>query len=73
MMVDPTSVHPNWDYREFGDMFFVSDEDPLEIENLIDDPQYADQIKLLKEQFEKYKKNTSDVGREELDRKANNN
>jgi arylsulfatase A-like enzyme len=30
LMIDPTAVHPDWDYRAFGDMFFDRGTDPLE-------------------------------------------
>ncbi|MDA3822195.1 MAG: sulfatase-like hydrolase/transferase [Bacteroidales bacterium] len=73
MMIDPTSVHPAWDYREFGDMFFDRINDPLETDNRIDDQKYIEQIKLLRGYLEEYEQNTSAKGKEELIMKANNN
>ena len=35
IMLDPTVVHKTWDYRDFGDMFFDMEKDPLEIKNQI--------------------------------------
>ncbi len=37
IMVDPTIVHPEQDYRNFGDMYFNMKKDPLEIDNRIGD------------------------------------
>ncbi len=49
IMLDPTTAHKDLDYRDFGDMFFDMDKDPLEVENGIDDPPYKEQIALLRQ------------------------
>jgi len=73
IMLDPTSVHRNWDYRDFGDMFFVREKDPLEVENKINDPEYSGQIKRLTEYYKEFKNEIPDTGKEELIKKANKN
>jgi arylsulfatase A-like enzyme len=66
IMLDPTDVHPNWDYREFGDMFFDRGKDPLEITNRIGDIEYRDEINSLKGYYEEYTASTPATGKEEL-------
>jgi hypothetical protein len=65
-MLDPTVVHPNWDYREFGDMFFDRGKDPLEIDNRIADTAYRDDINTLRGYYKKFTENTPATGKEEL-------
>jgi len=66
IMLDPTDVHANWDYREFGDMFFDRGKDPLEIANGIGDKGYRNEINTLKGYYEEYISNTPATGKEEL-------
>jgi hypothetical protein len=40
------------DFRDFGDMFFDRIKDPLEIDNRIDDPEYKEEIALLRGYFD---------------------
>ena len=66
MMLDPTAVHPDWDYREFGDMFFARASDPLEIENEINEPGHAGEIEKLRAYYEEYVQNTPATGKDEM-------
>ena len=66
IMLDPTVVHRDWDYREFGDMFFDRGKDPLEIANHIGDKRYRDEINNLKGYYEEYVTNTPATGKEEM-------
>ncbi len=66
MMLDPTAVHPDWDYRGFGDMFFDRVQDPMEINNGINNPDYQKQIAMLRQYFDEYVENTSAVGKDEM-------
>jgi arylsulfatase A-like enzyme len=66
MMLDPTVVHENWDYREFGDMFFDRQKDPLEITNKIGDKKYQEEIHTLKGYYDEYVKNTPATGKNEM-------
>ena len=66
MMLDPTVVHPDWDYREFGDMFFTRASDPLEIENRIHEASLAVEIEKLKTYYEEYVQNTPATGKDEM-------
>lgn len=69
IMLDPTVVHPNWDYRDFGDMFFDRDKDPLETDNRIHDENYETEIEKLRAYYEEYVKNTPATGKDELIKK----
>ena len=66
IMVDPTVVHKNWDYRDFGDMFFDMEKDPLEIDNKISDKKYKEEISALKGYYDEFVKNTPATGKDEM-------
>jgi arylsulfatase A-like enzyme len=66
IMLDPTPARKGLDYREFGDMFFDRRNDPLEMENGIHNPQYQEQIALLRAHFEEFKQNTLSTGKDEM-------
>lgn len=65
IMLDPTSARKNMDYRDFGDMFFDYNTDPLEVKNRIDDPDYQEQIARLRGYFDEYVRNTPATGKNE--------
>ncbi len=66
IMLDPTSARKDLDYRDFGDMFFVRSNDPLEIKNGIDDPGYQNQIALLRQYYDEFVQNTPATGKNEM-------
>lgn len=66
MMIDPTAVHKNWDYRDFGDMFFDRKKDPLEIANKISDEKYREEIGTLKGYYDEFVRNTPATGKNEM-------
>ncbi len=66
MMIDPTVVHENWDYRDFGDMFFDMEKDPLETDNRISDKKYQEDINKLKGYYYEFVKNTPATGKDEM-------
>jgi arylsulfatase A-like enzyme len=70
IMLDPTIVHENWDYRDFGDMFFVRSDDPLEIDNKINDPAYRNDIERLRSYYEEFITMIPATGKEERIEKA---
>ncbi len=69
IMLDPTPAHPELDYREFGDMFFDRNNDPLEMHNGINHPDYSGQIDTLRAYFDSYVARTPAPGKEEMVRK----
>ena len=66
IMLDPTVVHKDWDYRAFGDMFFDMKKDPLEIDNKINDTKYQKDIGKLRGYYGEFVKNTPATGKNEL-------
>lgn len=65
IMLDPSPVFENKDYREFGDMFFVREEDPLEIHNKIDTKKYSDIRMKLRDYYEDFKSKIPATGKNE--------
>jgi hypothetical protein len=66
IMLDPTDHKRQFDYREFGDMFFDLNKDPLEIKNAVGEAMYVDQIELLRSYYEEFKANYPDLGKQEI-------
>jgi len=69
-MIDPTSLAKNRDFRAFGDMLFVRNDDPFELKNQINSPDYTDVTKLLKSYYKDFTRKISDSGKEEVINKA---
>ena len=63
IMLNPNPVHPRFDYREFGDMFFDRRKDPLEVDNKINDPEYKREITKLRSYYDEFKQNTPATGK----------
>lgn len=70
IMLDPTMVHPDWDYREFGDMFFDTKKDPWETDNKINDEKYRHEIDKLRAYYRKYVAETRATGKDEMIKKS---
>ncbi|MFC2116371.1 sulfatase-like hydrolase/transferase, partial [Bacteroidota bacterium] len=66
IMLDPTVVHPNFDYREFGDMFFDMKKDPMEVDNKIDDKKYTREIAKLRGYYNEFLNNTPSTGKDQM-------
>jgi len=66
IMLDPTVLHKNWDFRDFGDMFFDRKTDPLEIENKIKDKNYQEEIKTLRSYYDEFVQKIPATGKEEM-------
>jgi arylsulfatase A-like enzyme len=65
IMLDPTAVHKHWDYRNFGDMFFSRDTDPLEINNGINETEYLPTIQEMRAYYEAFKQDVPATGKAE--------
>ena len=68
--LDPTAYAKKRDFRSFGDMLFDREKDPGEINNLIDDPEYAAVKKQLRGCFDDFVKRIPATGKEEVVRRA---
>jgi len=68
-MLDPTTIHKNWDFRDFGDMFFDRKTDPLETDNKIKDNNYQKEIRTLRSYYDEFVRNTPSTGKDEMIKK----
>jgi hypothetical protein len=66
IMLDPTALHKNWDFRDFGDMFFDRTNDLPEVDNRIKDSRYKKDIAKLRGYYSEFVKNTPATGKEEV-------
>jgi hypothetical protein len=71
IMLDPNPVHPDLDYRNFGDMFFDMKKDPIEVDNKIADKKYKNEIAKLRGYYEDFVENTPASGKNELIKQKN--
>ena len=69
IMIDPTVLHKNWDFRDFGDMFFDRKNDSLEVDNRIKDARYQKDITKLRGYYMEFVKNIPATGKEEMSMK----
>ncbi|MHA7830236.1 MAG: sulfatase-like hydrolase/transferase [Flagellimonas sp.] len=65
IMMDPIILDKEFDYREFGDMFFDRTLDPLETDNKINSPSHQEAIKRLRAYHEDFVSKTSKKGMNE--------
>jgi hypothetical protein len=72
IMLDPTEIHSNWDYRNFGDMFFDLKTDSLEVANKIDYKRYAKDISKLRSYYTEFQINIPSTGKDEWVAKTKN-
>jgi arylsulfatase A-like enzyme len=73
IMLDPTAAKQDLDYRDFGDMFFDTHNDPLEMKNGINDPAYQKQIELLRGYYDEFIQHTPATGKNEMIRSLSGN
>ena len=66
IMIDPSDYARRFDFRFFGDQFFVRKDDPLEIHNQINNPLYADEIENLREMYNRFTSEVPDIGKQEV-------
>ena len=69
IMIDPTVLHKNWDFRDFGDMFFDRTNDPKEIDNRIKDSKYQKDIAKLRGLYDEFVGNIPATGKDEMVKK----
>ncbi|SNR43662.1 Arylsulfatase A [Lutibacter agarilyticus] len=66
IMLDPTDFRKQFDYREYGDMFFDRLNDSLELQNQINNESCFDQINQLKSYYKEFEQNYPDIGKQEV-------
>ena len=66
IMIDPTALHKNWDFRDFGDQFFDRTNDPIEIDNRIKDSKHQKDIAKLRGYYDDFIRNIPATGKDEM-------
>ena len=70
IMLDPTEYKKRFDYRSFGDQFFVRKSDSCEINNQINNDQYKSEIEKLRAYYDDFTSKVPDTGKKEMIRKT---
>ena len=70
MMIDPGEALRKFDFRSFGDQFFVRKADSLEVKNQIGNNEYSSVIGQLRAYYQDFSSKVSDVGKEEVVKNA---
>ena len=68
IMLDPI-INKNWDYRDFGDMYFNMKTDPMEVENKIKDNNNQKEIERLRNYYNEFVRIIPSTGKDELIKK----
>lgn len=71
--LDPTEYARQWDFRAFGDMLFDLNADPVEIDNLAGNLQYAGVEKRLRDYFADFTSKVPATGKDEITNRTSNN
>lgn len=66
MMLDPTDYARKFDYRSFGDQFFIRKSDSLEIKNQIKNDIYKSEIEKLRGYYQNFTSQIPDIGKQEV-------
>ena len=66
IMLDPTEYKSRFDYRAFGDMFYIRQKDPLEVKNGINDEGNIKEINLLRSYYKEFEQQYSDLGKRQV-------
>ena len=66
IMLDPSDANRKFDFRSFGNQFFVRKSDSLEIINQINNKNYIAEINLLQSYYNDFKQKIPDTGKQEV-------
>jgi len=66
IMLDPTDYARKFDFRAFGDQFFVRESDSLEIVNQIKNATYKNEIDKLRTYYQDFTSKIPDIGKQEV-------
>jgi len=70
IMLDPGDHQRKFDYRSFGDQFFIRKSDSLEINNEIKDIAYKNEIEKLRLYYKDFTSKIPDIGKQEVKNKS---
>ena len=66
IMLDPSEAYRKFDFRSFGNQFFVRKSDSLEINNQINSKKYLPEIKLLQSYYQDFTNKIPDIGKQQI-------
>ncbi len=66
IMLDPSDAYRKFDFRSFGNQFFVRKSDSLEINNQINSKKYLPEIKLLQSYYQDFTNKIPDIGKQQI-------
>jgi len=66
IMIDPTDYQRKFDFRSFGDQFFIRISDSLEIKNQISNDVYKSEIEKLRGFYRDFTSKIPDIGKQEV-------
>jgi arylsulfatase len=66
MMIDPTEAMRKFDFRSFGDQFFVRKTDSLEVKNQINNAAHKSEIEKLRAYYLDFTSKIPDIGKQEV-------
>ncbi len=66
IMLDPTDAQRKFDFRSFGDQFFIRKSDSLEIENQIQNDACKKDIQKLRDYYKDFTSKVPDIGKQEV-------
>ncbi len=72
IMLDPTDHARKFDYRSFGDQFFIRKSDSLEIKNQINNDGYKAEREKLRNYYQDFTSKVADIGKREVVNKFKN-
>jgi arylsulfatase len=73
IMIDPTEYARKFDFRSFGDQFFIRKSDSLEIVNQIKNKTYKSEIEKLRGFYQDFTSKIPDIGKQEVLSKSGEN
>ena len=65
-MIDPSDYQRKFDFRSFGDQFFIRKSDSLEIKNQFSNDAYKTEIDKLREYYQDFTSKISDIGKQQV-------
>jgi len=66
IMIDPTDYQRKFDFRSFGDQFFIRKSDSLEIKNQISNNAYKKEVEKLRRYYQNFRSKIPDIGKQEV-------
>ena len=66
IMIDPTDYQRKFDFRAFGDQFFIRKSDTLEINNQINNTAFKTEIEKLRAYYQDFTSKIPDIGKQEV-------